>query len=187
MQHRVQPAGQVGPRRYFVGNARVPDLGLCAHDALSQGGRLREERVSDLFGAEVADLAQRQRDLGVRRQGRMAAGEDQPQLVVVYALLIARHAVPRFGVELLGDLRQRCIEPSAPPQAVDRLEAARRHEPRPGVRGHTVLRPTLDRRGEGVMQRLLGEVKVAEQADQGGENATRLGAVDGVYRVSLIR
>ena len=117
----------------------------------------------------------------------MAAGEDQPQLVVVYAFLIVRHGIPRFGVESLGELHQRRIEPSAPPETVDGFEPARRHEPRPGVGGHTVPRPTLDRRGEGVMQRLLGEVKVAEQADQGGENATRLGAVDGVYRVSLIR
>ena len=39
-----------------------------------------------------------------------------------------------------------------------------------------------DRRGEGVVQRLLGEVEVAEQADQRGEDAARLGAVDGVDR-----
>ena len=38
------------------------------------------------------------------------------------------------------------------------------------------------RRGEGVVQRLLGEVEVAEQADQRGEDAARLGAVDRIDR-----
>jgi hypothetical protein len=32
------------------------------------------------------------------------------------------------------------------------------------------------------VQRLLGEVEVAEQADQSGENPARVGAVDGVHR-----
>ncbi len=32
------------------------------------------------------------------------------------------------------------------------------------------------------MQRLFGEVEVAEQADQGGEDASGIGAVDGVHR-----
>ena len=63
---------------------------------------------------------------------------------------------------------------------VDRLEAAGRDEPRARIVGHAVARPLLDRRREGVVQRLLGEVEVAEQADQRGEDAARLGAVDGV-------
>ncbi len=42
----------------------------------------------------------------------------------------------------------------------------------------------LDRRRERVLQRLLGEIEVAEETDQGGENAAGFGAVnrlDGVY------
>ena len=34
-------------------------------------------------------------------------------------------------------------------------------------------------RSEGIVQRLLGEVKVTEQTDEGGEDPARLGAVDG--------
>ena len=44
-------------------------------------------------------------------------------------------------------------------------------------RGHCSTRG-----GERVVQRLLGEIEIAEQADQGGEHAARLGAVDGVHR-----
>ena len=36
----------------------------------------------DLFGGQPADFAQGQRDPRVGRQRRMAAGEDQPELVV---------------------------------------------------------------------------------------------------------
>jgi len=34
------------------------------------------------------------------------------------------------------------------------------------------------------VQRFLGEVEVAEQAYQGGEDAARVGAVDGLYRLA---
>jgi hypothetical protein len=37
---------------------------------------------------------------------------------------------------------------------------------------------------ERVVQRLLGEVEVAEEADEGGEDAARVGAVDFLYRLA---
>ena len=39
---------------------------------------------------------------------------------------------------------------------------------------------------EGVVQRLLGEVEVAEQAEQGGEDAARVGAVDVVHQLERL-
>ena len=80
--------------------------------------------------------------------------------------------------DLLGDVLHRAIEARAPAHAVDRLEAAGRHEPRARVRRHAVARPLLERRAERVVQRLFGEVEVAEKTDQRGEHAPRLGAVD---------
>ena len=65
--------------------------------------------------------------------------------------------------------------------AID-LEAAGGDEPGARVRGNAVARPLLDRGRERVVHRLLGEIEIAEQADQGGEHAARLGAVDGVHR-----
>ena len=75
---------------------------------------------------------------------------------------------------------ERGVEAGAAAQRVDRLEAAGRHQPGARIGGHAVARPLLERRGEGVVQRLLGAVEVAEQADQRREHAARLGAVDGV-------
>ena len=81
----------------------------------------------------------------------------------------------------LGQRGQRGVEAGPAAQRVDRLEAAGGDQPGPRVGRHAVARPLLDRRGEGVVQRLLGEVEVAEQADERGEHAARFGAVDGVH------
>ena len=53
-----------------------------------------------------------------------------------------------------------------------------------GLVGHAVARPLLDGGGERVVQRLLGEIEIAEQADQRGEDAARLGAIDGVHHLA---
>ena len=40
----------------------------------------------------------------------------------------------------------------------------------PGLRGHAVARPAVGRDREGLLRGLLGEVEVAEEADQGSED-----------------
>jgi hypothetical protein len=42
------------------------------------------------------------------------------------------------------------------------------------MRGHPVARPALGGDREGLLRGLLGEIEVAEEADQGGEDATPL-------------
>ena len=58
---------------------------------------------------------------------------------------------------------------------IDRLEAAGRDEP--GARIGRERRPAAIARGrgEGIVQRLLGEIEIAEQADERGEDAARVG------------
>ena len=185
-QHRVEPLGQFGLRRHLVGNARVADLVLRPHDSLRQRRRRRQERACDLLRRQPADLAQRQRHLRVRRQRRMAAGEDQPQAVVLDALRIGK----RGGV-VHGDVggRARFVERREAllaPEAVDRLESPCRHQPRPRVRRHAFARPLFERGPERVVQRLLRHVEVAEQPDQRRQDATRLGLIDGVHRLMYL-
>ena len=178
VQHGVEATRQLGARRHLVGNARVADLGLRTDDPLRHGGRAGEERARDLLGREPAHLAQGQRHLGVRTQGRMAAREHQPQPIVLDFVRIPRRRVAGLGGEPLGELALRRIEPRPPAQHVDGLEAAGGDEPCARVGGLPVAGPSLGRRGERVVQRLLGEIEVAEQADQRGEHAARVGAVD---------
>ena len=50
-----------------------------------------------------------------------------------------------------------------------------------GLAGHALRRPALHRRRERLLQRLLGQIEVAEQADERGQDAAGFGAVESVY------
>ncbi len=121
---------------------------------------------------EAADEAQRQRDLRLRRERRVAAGEDQLEplvgndgLLVVWELLRSR--------EQLRLARQRLL--AADP--VDRRVAGRRHDPGAGIARRSVPRPALGRPDEGVLHRVLGEVEVTEDAAEDRDRAGALVAV----------
>ena len=64
------------------------------------------------------------------------------------------------------------------------LKRPGRHEPGPRILGHAVLGPSLDRGDERIVERFLGAVEVAEQANQRREDTPRLGAVDGLDRLA---
>src|SRR5262249_53311881 len=80
----------------------------------------------DLLGRQAADLAQGQRHLGVRLERRVAAGEDQPQPVVLDILVLLLGGLSGVGLDLADQLVLRGIEAGAAAGAVDGLEAARR-------------------------------------------------------------
>jgi hypothetical protein len=90
---------------------------------------------------------QRERDLRVGRDCGMTAGEDQPQSVVLELLDVVRGRVARFHVELTRKLGDRRVETRAPADPVHGLEAAGGDQPGARIRGHALLRPRLDRRG----------------------------------------
>jgi hypothetical protein len=70
----------------------------------SVGAAVRKARA-DLLGGQPADFAKGQRDLSIRRQGRMAAGEDQAEPIVLDILALARRRASRLRLEALGQLR----------------------------------------------------------------------------------
>jgi len=53
-----------------------------------------------------------------------------------------------------------------------------------GLAGTPSPRPLLQRSTEGSVQRVLGEVEVAELADEGGEDTTRFGVADDVHHLA---
>ena len=65
-----------------VGDPGVADLLLGPDQALSQGRLRDEERPGDLRGRQPTQRPQGQRDLGLDREGRVAAGEDEAQAIV---------------------------------------------------------------------------------------------------------
>ena len=66
-------------------------------------------------------------------------------------------------IKSLGKLSHRSVMPRPAAHGVDRLEAAGRDEPRHGVGGKAVARPLLERRPEGVVQRLFGRCDLGLQ------------------------
>jgi hypothetical protein len=62
--------------------------------------------------------------------------------------------------------------------AVDRAVARRRRQPGAGVCRQAVARPALGGDRKCLLRGFLGEVEVAEEADQGGEDASPLVAED---------
>ena len=93
-------------RWHLIRDVRVADLGLGADDSLRDGGWGREESPRDLFGREPADFAQRQRDLRIGWQRRMAAREDEAQPVVFEAVILWLDRRLGGRLETLGQVRQ---------------------------------------------------------------------------------
>jgi hypothetical protein len=73
-----------------------------------------------------------------------------------------------------GELLGLVTQPATPAQAVDRPVPGGRRDPRAGIGGDAPVGPDLEGRDEGVLDRLLGEVEVAEDADQGRDRPSLL-------------
>src|SRR4051794_9596335 len=78
-------------------------------------------------------------------------------------------------------------EAGVAPESVDRLEPADRNEPGDRIGRHAVSRPLLGGGDESVVLGFLGALETAEQADQGGEDASPVAAVDRLERGDAVR
>jgi hypothetical protein len=104
----------------------------------------------------------------------MAAREDQLEPLVRDRRVI--HDVLRgLGhVELADLLGERLIAP----EPVDRTVAGGGDQPGARVLGRFIARPALDRDRKRLLRGFLGEVEVAEEADQGSDDAAPFVAED---------
>jgi hypothetical protein len=123
----------------------------------------------------------------------MAGREDQAQHVVggrVLRLASGPHWLA-FGLARLDSsqtLHDRLLldEGPFPPQPVDRAVARNPGDPGARVVRQPVRRPALERDDERLLDRLLGEVEVAENADQRRDRPSRLTPEQAVDDSSLI-
>ena len=76
--------------------------------------------------------------------------------------------------------RHRGIEAALPAQPVDGLEASGGDQPGARIVRHAVPRPLRGGGDEGLVQRFLGTVEIAEQADERCQDTLPLGPVDGL-------
>jgi hypothetical protein len=170
-QHRAQPVRQMVVLRNLVADARRLDLALGPHEPLLHRRLTREEGARHLRSGEPAQGSQGERDARLGGERGVAAGEEQPQPVVwdrAHGLVGLLAAAQRLQLAQL--LR---VAPLAA-QAVDRAVARGAHDPAAGIGRDSVARPALDRSGERLLHRLLGEVEVAEDPDQGCDRPPRL-------------
>src|SRR5687768_9668973 len=108
----------------------------------------------------------------------MTAGEDQAEAVILQRSIVQLRSP---GVLLRQPLREgseRTVEPSPPPELVDRLEAAGRDQPGPGIVGQPGLRPPRQSSRERILERFLGQIEISEEAYEGRQNPARLGTVE---------
>src|SRR5204863_2912482 len=115
-------------------------------------------------------------DFRLGRECRVATGEDQAESLVGHRLFLVVVALQLCEpLEQLGLPRQRLLAPNA----VDRPVPRRRGQPGRRVLRHSVAWPALESGRDRVLEGVLGELEVAEDADQGGEDAAPLLAEEG--------
>jgi hypothetical protein len=92
--------------RHAVGDPGIADLALGADQALGHGGLRDQAGAGDLGGGQAGERAQRQGDPGFELPRRVTAGEDQAQLVVPDAALVAARSgsPPRAGTAVSWSL-----------------------------------------------------------------------------------
>jgi hypothetical protein len=112
----------------------------------------------------------------------MAAGEDQPQPVVVDRRFVEVHVVVGSRARGQGgELPHPRLLRAFAAQAIQRAPLGGRRQPRRRIGGHAVARPGGRGDGVGVLQRLFGAFEVAaEAACEPGEDRATLAAGDAI-------
>ena len=158
---------------------RELDLGARAGEAALHRLGGDEEGARDLVVGQTPESAQGQRHLGLGRERRVTAGEEQLQALVadligaeiVHVIL---HGLLAFQQARLGRQGALAADP------IDRPVARGGDQP-----GHRVLRralagPALGGDGKRLLGGVLGELEVAEVADQGRQDAAPVPPEDAV-------
>ena len=163
--------GPLRRTRRLEGHVGRSDAALCSGDALLHGALAHQEGARDLLDRQAGHDAQRQRDLLGRRQLAMAADEQEAQHVV--AVVRAVEPLGQLGfrvIEIRQDLlrRQRLVPARAAP-LIERKVAPDQDEPGGGIARRASLRPGLEGAQARFLERLLGDIEVAEVAQQRAE------------------
>src|ERR1700752_2571172 len=122
----------------------------------------------------------------------MTAGKNQAQPIVFKTELLKavlcigslRRTPLRF--EMSHELVFRRIKSCPSTQSIDGFESGCRNKPWSRVSGYSTLRPQAQRSRKGFVHRLLGKVKITEQADQSCQDSSRIHAIKGVEQFTYL-
>src|SRR5882724_4174095 len=116
----------------------------------------------------------------------MTARKNQAQPIILKGVILK--AAPFLGpfrrtplrFEISHELALRRIKSCSSTQSINGFESGRRNQPWPWVVGYSTARPQAQRRRKGFVHRLLGKIKITEQADQSCQDSSRIHAIKGV-------
>jgi hypothetical protein len=151
---------------------------LGAHQPARHRRFGNQEGAGDLLGRQAAEQSEGERHLRLRGQGRVAAGEDEAQPVVLHGPHLLEHA----GLVVAG-CEHRYLAEQLPStrlaaQAVEGAVVGGGGDPAARVGRHAVGWPFAQGESEGLLDRILGHVEVTKGADQGGHRSAGLLAED---------
>src|SRR5216684_955400 len=124
----------------------------------------------------------------------MTAGKNQAQPIIFEAIILK--AVLFIGIgpfrrtplrfEISHELVLRRIKSCPSTQSINGFESGRRNQPWSRVAGYSTSRPQAQRSRKGFVHRLLGKIKVTEQADQSCQDSSRINAIKGVEQFAYL-
>src|SRR3984885_10094814 len=117
----------------------------------------------------------------------MTAGKNQAQPIILKAVLFPG-PFPRTRVrfEMSHELVLRRIKSCTPTQSINGFESGRRNQPWQRVAWYSTLRPQAQRSRKGFVHRLLGKIKITEQADQSCQDSSRIYAIKRVEQFAYL-
>src|SRR5882672_5622797 len=108
----------------------------------------------------------------------MTAGKNQAQPIILKAVLfLGPFRRTRLRFEISHELFLRRIKSCPSTQSINGFESGRRNQPWSRVAGYSTPRPEAQRSRKGFVHRLLGKIKITEQAHQRSKNPARFGPV----------
>src|ERR1043165_6929243 len=111
----------------------------------------------------------------------MTASKNQPQSIMLNGFFfIAPFGRAPLRFEMAHEIVSRRIKSCPSTQSINGFESGRRNQPWSRVAGYTTARPQAQRRRKGFVHRLLGQIKITEQADQSCPDSSRIHAIKGV-------
>src|SRR5882757_9840082 len=117
----------------------------------------------------------------------MTAGKNQAQPIILKAVLFIgtfRRTPLRF--EISHELVLRRIKSCPSTQSINGFESGRRNQPWSRVAGYSTPRPQAQRSRKGLVHRLFGKIKIAEQADQSCQDPPRIHAIKRVEQFAYL-
>src|SRR5580698_2396024 len=119
----------------------------------------------------------------------MTAGKNQAQPIILQAVLFIFIGASRrtpLCFEIAHELVLRRIQSCPSTQSINGFKSGRRNQPWSRVAGYSAPRPQSQRSRKGFVHRLLGKIKITEQADQSCQDSSRIHAIKGVEQFAYL-